>query len=287
MRRELRTGRRVAPPGGKAVSNFLMPRRLNRGRRRGGAAECSSGGGVFDSVILLTGPGEQTLLKARLLNCRPTLTIIPVQTAADLRSLGRTTLARSRLVAFITSVIVPADVLRHLGYGAYNFHPGPPDYPGLSPAQFALYESVRSFGATMHRMVERVDAGPIVAFGRFEVRDGSTLETIETGAFQQLARLFWDFSPLLALQPEPLAVLPLAWGDSKSTRQSTEAMCTISPDIDVAELHRRVAAFGRSPLGLRPTVTLHGYRFRLEPDQMHESDHAPLRTENTAVPSAA
>ena len=242
---------------------------------------------VFDSAILLTGSGEQALLSARLISCRPDLRIIAAKSAADLHSIGSTTLARSRLIAFTTSVVVSAEILAQLGYGAYNFHPGPPEYPGLSPAQFALYDGARAFGATAHRMVERVDSGPIIGVGRFEVTDGTSLHALEMGAFQQLARLFWDLSPMLATQEAPLAELPIAWGGNRSTRRLTEAMCAISAEIEAAELHRRVAAFGHSPLGLRPTVTLHGYRFRLEPEAPAGDEQSPLRTENTAAPSAA
>jgi hypothetical protein len=136
-------------------------------------------------------------------------------------------------------------------------------------------------------MVARVDAGPIVAVGRFNVVDGTTREALEMGAYEQLARLFWDLSPALATDDAPLPELTIAWGGRKSTRRSTEAMCAISPDIAAAELHRRVAAFGHSPLGLRPTVTLHGYRFRLEPEAAAEDEPSLLRTENTAAPSVA
>ena len=61
-------------------------------------------------------------------------------------------LARARLIAFATPVIVPGRILASLGYGAYNFHPGPPQYPGWAPAHFALYEQANEFGATVHAM---------------------------------------------------------------------------------------------------------------------------------------
>lgn len=239
---------------------------------------------MLKSLVLLTGPGERTILAARLAAFRPDLRIIAAGSRADLAAIDAATLAESRLVAFVTSTIVPAPVLAGLGYGAYNFHPGPPGYPGLSPAQFALYDGARRFGATVHHMVEAVDAGPIVAVSDFAMPETPTLDALETLAFQHLAKLFWDLSPALVGEA-PLAELGIAWGPRKSTRQATEAMCSITPDIDPAELHRRVAAFGRSPLGLAPTLTLHGYRFRLEPAAAEPASGA--RTENTAVPSAA
>ncbi|HVX74019.1 MAG TPA: formyltransferase family protein [Devosia sp.] len=239
---------------------------------------------MLKSLVLLTGPGERTILAARLAAFRPDLRIIAAGSSADLAAIEQATLAEARIIAFVTSIIVPAPVLAGLGYGAYNFHPGPPGYPGLSPAQFALYDGARRFGATVHRMVEAVDAGPIVAVSDFAMPEPPTLDALETLAFQHLAKLFWDLSPAL-VEEAPLAELGIAWGSRKSTRRNTEAMCAIDPDIDPAELHRRVAAFGRSPFGLTPTLTLHGYRFRLEPAAAEPTSAA--RRENTAVPSAA
>ena len=241
---------------------------------------------MFESVILLTESGEQAILAGRLLAFRPGVKIIPAHSKADLLALSADTLSRSRLIAFVTSTIVPASVLAALGYGAYNFHPGPPDYPGLSPAQFALYEGAHSFGATVHRMVAKVDAGPIIAVSEFAMPESPTLTALETLAFQHLARLFWDLSPDL-MADAPLTETGLVWGTHRSTKRSTEDMCTVAPDIGAAELHRRIAAFGQSPLGIRPTVTLHGYRFRLEADQSPTEDAASARTGNTAAPSAA
>jgi methionyl-tRNA formyltransferase len=71
-------------------------------------------------------------------------------------------LGRSRLIAFVTTVIVSADILRAVGHGAFNFHPGPPDYPGWAPAHFALYDQAQVFGVTFHAMQALVDSGPIL-----------------------------------------------------------------------------------------------------------------------------
>src|ERR1700743_1186237 len=117
---------------------------------------------MFDTIVLLTGPVEQAVLASALRGHNPQLTIYPVTTPEHLAALDATILRRARLIAFSSPVIVPPAVLSALGYGAYNFHPGPPDYPGWAPAHFALYEGASEFGATAHAMAARVDSGPIV-----------------------------------------------------------------------------------------------------------------------------
>lgn len=221
---------------------------------------------MLQTIILLAGTVEQLALITRLSECNRTLAIAPVETAEDLAAIGPTVLANARLIGFATPVIVSGAVLRQLGYGAYNFHPGPPSYPGLCPAHYAAYEGAATFGATAHKMVERVDAGPIVGVTHFAVPAGSGVRDIELQSYHALARLFWDLAPLLTTRQEPLDELAECWGPVKSTRRSLEAVCSIAADIDAAELARRIMAFGQSPFGIAPTVTLHGHRFRLVAD---------------------
>jgi methionyl-tRNA formyltransferase len=124
---------------------------------------------MFDTIVLLTGPVEQVALASVLRGHRPQLTIHPVATSEQLTAIDANLLRRARLIAFSSAVIVPPDMLSALGFGAYNFHPGPPEYPGWAPAHFALYDGATEFGATVHAMAERVDSGPIVDVSRFPI----------------------------------------------------------------------------------------------------------------------
>lgn len=78
---------------------------------------------MFDSIILVTGPVEQTMLAGVLRQHNPQLTIHPITAAADFASFDLAALARSRLIAFATPLVVPPNVLKGLGFEAYNFHP--------------------------------------------------------------------------------------------------------------------------------------------------------------------
>ena len=62
---------------------------------------------MFDTIILLTGPVEQAVLASALLGHNPTLEVHWAASSDDLARFGSNTLARSRLVAFATPVIVP------------------------------------------------------------------------------------------------------------------------------------------------------------------------------------
>ena len=110
-------------------------------------------GDAFSAIILLAEPFEQCVLSSILRQQSPQLTVLGVSTLADLVSIDHDVLSSARLIAFVSPIIVPPGVLDRLGYGAYNFHPGPPEFPGWAPAQFAIYRGVTEFGATVHQMV--------------------------------------------------------------------------------------------------------------------------------------
>jgi len=157
---------------------------------------------------------------------------------------------------------VPSHVLNALGYGAYNFHPGPPQYPGWAPAHFALYEQAAEFGATAHVMAECVDSGPIVDAALFPIPADITVLGLEGLAYAHLAQLFWRLSNALATHPAPLPERPLQWGRKKNSRRAYQAICDIPLDITKEDLDRRMRAFGGNHWGMLPTIRLHGIAFR-------------------------
>ena len=236
---------------------------------------------MLDTIILLTSAAEQPILAATLLGHNPRLSVQPVASLTDLTALEPQLLRQARLVAFATGVVVPPQVLNQLGYGAYNFHPGSPNFPGLAPAQFAIYRKATEFGATAHLMVDRVDAGPIIGVELFQIPIDPTVQILELLVYAQLARLFWRLSKVLATQIEALPELPIKWGGQKSSRRLYAAMCQIPLEISKEELDRRIAAFGGNNFGINPTINLHGAKFQLATDQSHPP--APGEAENQTL----
>ena len=131
-------------------------------------------------IILLTGETEFPLLSKGLLGANTGLELLHANSRSELtHAMERCDLAsRSvRLLCFSSNVIVPSAVLNALPGPAYNFHPGPPEYPGSNPDSFAIYEGAARFGATVHEMAAKVDAGPIVKVSEFDIpEDANSLD---------------------------------------------------------------------------------------------------------------
>jgi methionyl-tRNA formyltransferase len=191
---------------------------------------------AFDTIIFLTGPGDPAVLASLLQSHNPLLTARSVLTLNDLMALEPELLRRARLVAFTTDVIVPPDILDHLGFGAYNFHPGPPHFPGWAPALFAIHHHATEFGVTAHMMAERVDEGPVVGVELFRIPSDIDLHSLEELACVRLAHLFWRLAKVLATQIEPLPELPIRWSGKKNSRRSYAALYGISPNSSKKEL---------------------------------------------------
>ena len=241
---------------------------------------------MFDAIILLTDSVEEGPLSDALLRHNPHLTMRAAGTLDDLNAIDAGLLRRARLISFASPIVVPARILKRLGYGAYNFHPGPPNYPGWAPAHFAIYDRAASFGVTVHVMHERVDSGPIVAVDLFDVPAAATPEGLETLAYTLLARQFFALAEALATGPRALPPLPIQWSGRKGTRRRCAELCEIPLDIAGDELARRVAAFGDGRLGVAPTIALHGNRFGLVETEMAAAENlAEDQPSITAVPA--
>ncbi len=159
-------------------------------------------------IILLTDANEASTLIPLLSDVAPGLSIVLVQTLDELHSACSTSHESRRLIAFCTPVIVPDSVLNALDGPAYNFHPGPPNYPGLYPACFAIYDSASRFGATAHVITKKIDSGPIVGVDWIEIPQTIDRLNLEALSHQLVVHLFQRMALALATSDGPLALVP-------------------------------------------------------------------------------
>lgn len=73
------------------------------------------------------------------------------------------------LISYIPPWIVQETILEKTKMWNINFHPGPPKYPGIGGFNFAIFDSVKQFGATAHIMNPKVGTGKIIGVKRFSM----------------------------------------------------------------------------------------------------------------------
>jgi methionyl-tRNA formyltransferase len=136
---------------------------------------------------------------------------IPVYPAGRLRADGEQLcreLACEWLINAYGTVIVPSSVLRLFPSRALNVHPAPlPEYGGLHMNQWALRNGETRFGATIHLMEERIDAGAIVRQASFNIEPSDTGLTLfnrtQRVATNLLREVLSDIVADRALHPTP------------------------------------------------------------------------------------
>jgi methionyl-tRNA formyltransferase len=218
---------------------------------------------MLREIILLTGAREAPYLGGLLRKHNPDLRITHAETRDELTLAAHPRRQGVRLVAFCTSVVVSRSILADIDGRAYNFHPGPPEYPGRHPASFAIYDGARQFGATVHEMMPAVDSGAIVAAERFDMPATPRLSQLEGLAYEATLRLFAATAPALARSLEPLEPNGAQWSGRKSSQRDYDALCRLPADIDAMELDRRQRAFADGLSGML-TINVHGRTFRLD-----------------------
>src|SRR4051794_39889942 len=70
------------------------------------------------------------------------------------------------IFSYLAQWIIPEKTLLGARRGALNWHPGPPEYPGIGCTNFAVYNQEKVFGMTCHQMLSKVDSGAIIEVRR-------------------------------------------------------------------------------------------------------------------------
>ena len=163
------------------------------------------------------------------------------------------------IVSYLSPFIIPEALLQRARLAAINFHPGPPEYPGIGCTNFALYNGETEYGVTCHHMATRVDTGAIIAVRRFDVLPDDSVLSLTERCYEHLYNLFMDIIPAIA-GGGPLPESPETWTREPYRRHELDSLCRITPDMEAEEIERRIRAvtFPGAPGAF---VELQGYRF--------------------------
>jgi hypothetical protein len=172
-------------------------------------------------------------------------------------------------ISFLNPYVFSATALARYDR-AYNIHPSTPAHPGQDPQHWTIYDGTFVSGATLHLMVPRVDAGPILDVVERKVAEDSKPAAISNLSENlALALLIRRLDDILDGSLEPNG---RNWVDSPSRKRSDFIdLCSIPTDIDPAELDRRILSFHVPGYRNRLQILLHGKRFIYAGDANGES----------------
>lgn len=169
------------------------------------------------------------------------------------------------IISYISPWIVPPAVLGKTRRANINFHPGPPEYPGIGCFNFALYENADWYGCTAHEMKEKVDTGAIYGVRRFRIQPDDSVESLAARTYAELFLLLDDS----LIEIERTGVLRKAdekWRRKPLVRKQLEELSQVTPEMTHQEVERRIKAtyFPGKPA---PYIALNGKRFEYNPNR--------------------
>lgn len=145
------------------------------------------------------------------------------------------------VISYLSPWIVPAWLLAKAKKAAINFHPGPPEYPGIGCTNFAIYNEEKEFGVTCHHMAAKVDRGDIIAVARFPLATTDTVYSLTKRCYEHIAQLFESvFSAVIEGKDLPLS--SEQWRRVPYTRKELDALCVVTVGMDASEIKRRIRA---------------------------------------------
>ncbi|MDB5198164.1 MAG: uncharacterized protein JWO92_127 [Chitinophagaceae bacterium] len=145
------------------------------------------------------------------------------------------------IISYLSQWILPGKLLQKAKLAALNFHPGPPEYPGIGCTNFAVYNQADEFGVTCHRMVSKVDTGEIVALKRFPVYQTDTVYSITQRCYSHILNMFYDIFSLI-MNGEDIPVSGEVWKRRPYLRKELDELCRLTPDMDIKEIELRIKA---------------------------------------------
>lgn len=144
-------------------------------------------------------------------------------------------------ISYISPWLIPDAILRRTKKWAINFHPGPPEYPGIGCTNFALYEGAVEYGVTAHLMEKTVDSGRILGVRRFPIDPHDSVFTLTERAYAELLLLFEEIIGTI-LSTDELPTCGEVWKRRPFTRRELEDLCRMDIHMPQEEIDRRIRA---------------------------------------------
>jgi methionyl-tRNA formyltransferase len=145
------------------------------------------------------------------------------------------------LLSYISPWVIPKEILSNTRLWNINFHPGPPEYPGVGCTNFAVYNNEKIYGVIAHIMKEKVDTGKIIKVKRFPIDKNDGVYQITNKAYKYLFEIFKDIFGEI-LKKREISFCDEIWQRKPYTRKELEKLCKITVDMSKEEIEKRIKA---------------------------------------------
>jgi len=169
------------------------------------------------------------------------------------------------IISYLSPWIVPQNVLNKTKKWNINFHPGPPEYPGIGCFNFALFNLEIEYGVTAHLMRQKVDTGDIIGVKRFPISNEETVETLSNKTYDAQLILYKELIKYIMCN-KSLPKTTEKWKRKPYKRSELETLATIKPEMSKEEINKRIRAtyFKGKPA---PFIVFYGKKYEFNPER--------------------
>jgi methionyl-tRNA formyltransferase len=147
------------------------------------------------------------------------------------------------LISFLNSMYINKSVRKKIKINSFNFHPGPPEYPGFGCYNFALLDKVNLYGSTIHIINNKFDSGKIVNVKKFKFSYKKfNLEKLISKTHENIIKQAKDF--INDIQNNKLKIeVNLKWKKKAYTKKEFETARKINLKDSKKNILKKIKAF--------------------------------------------
>jgi methionyl-tRNA formyltransferase len=145
------------------------------------------------------------------------------------------------IISYLSPFVIPENILKKASIAAINFHPGPPEYPGIGCTNFAIYNEENSYGVTCHHMDKNVDTGKVIWVKRFPIHINESVYSLTKRSYTHIQELFYQLMDSLIRQ-KTLPRSNEVWLRRPYTRKELNELAVVTDVMSEREVSRRIRA---------------------------------------------
>lgn len=145
------------------------------------------------------------------------------------------------IISYLSPWVIKENLLNRANKASINFHPGPPEYPGIGCTNFAVYDKVQTFGITCHHMLPKVDTGKIIQVDRFPLYETDSVYSLTQRCYAHILDMYYKIMEYI-IKDKELPVSNEKWMRKPYKRKELNELCKINSNMDLDEVKRRIKA---------------------------------------------
>tara|TARA_B100001540_G_C15654883_1_gene572809 strand:- start:229 stop:888 length:660 start_codon:yes stop_codon:yes gene_type:complete len=140
------------------------------------------------------------------------------------------------IISYLSTWVIPENILKKTKRFNINFHPGPPKYPGIGCFNYAIYNKDKTYSCTAHLMQKKVDSGKIIEISKFKI---SKNESIKTLSLKTYKKMFFLFKRVIKkIKGNNISFKKIKWAKSTYKRIHLDNLSTIRIKVNNKEMDR-------------------------------------------------